>query len=302
MTTKVSLKNVSKKYVLVSQSSKQSFYALNNISFTVNEGEIIGIVGINGSGKSTLANILAKIIPASSGEVTIDGQPSMISISAGLNVTLTGKDNVYLKCLMMGLTNSQVNELYVKITEFADIGSFIDQPVKLYSSGMRARLGFAISVHIASDFLIVDEALSVGDQTFVEKCEKKIFEFKKMGKTIFFISHSSPQIKAICDRTLWIHYGKLEMFGDTKKVLIQYAKYIKWYRDLSDAEKSSHVDAMQNSRRVGSVIAVQKNELEVEEIARKKVEKRSTYFWIALTIVAIISCLIPLYYSTASAL
>ncbi|MCT2346727.1 teichoic acids export ABC transporter ATP-binding subunit TagH [Niallia taxi] len=252
MTKSVVVKNLTKRYKLYSNNKEkmmdiflpksygEPFYALRDVSFTAEKGDTIGFVGINGSGKSTLSNIIAGIVPETSGTVEIDGQASLIAVAAGLNNQLTGRENIELKCLMLGFSKEKIKALEPDIIEFAELGKFIDQPVKSYSSGMRSRLGFAISVHTDPDVLIIDEALSVGDKAFGEKCLEKMQEFKERGKTMFFVSHSIGQMKKFCEKAIWLEFGQVKMEGSIKDVIPAYEKFMDDYKKMSNKEKKQY--------------------------------------------------------------
>ena len=214
----------------------ENFYALKGLSFKVQEGDSIGLIGLNGSGKSSLANIIGGISKPTTGSITIKGFSSIVAISSGLNNQMTGMENIEYKGLMIGLTMKQIKELKEGIIEFAGIGEFIHQPVKTYSSGMKSRLGFAISVNINPDILVIDEALSVGDPTFTKRCLDKMNLFRENGKTIFFVSHNLSQIKNFCNKVIWLEYGIMKAFGKIEEVLPLYEKFLKKYNGMTQEE------------------------------------------------------------------
>ena len=215
----------------------EQIYALRNVSFEIPKGEVVGLIGLNGSGKSTLSNIIAGLSEPTSGQMYVNGNTSIIKISSGLNNNLTGMENIEMKGLMIGLKPSEIKELKDTIIDFAELGKFINQPVKTYSSGMKSRLGFAISVNINPDILVIDEALSVGDMSFSEKCMNKMTEIRNMGKTIFFVTHSIGQVKSFCTKALWLEYGILKAYGDVDEVTPMYERFSKNFNKMSSAER-----------------------------------------------------------------
>ena len=202
----------------------QEFYALKDISFSVKKGETFGIIGTNGSGKSTLLKILTGVVTPNSGDIKVNGKISaLMELGAGFNPKYTGMENIYLNGTTMGYTKAEMDKKVDAILEFADIGDFINQPVRSYSSGMFARLAFAVAINVEPEVLIVDEALSVGDVFFQNKCFKKFEELKKKGITILFVSHDMGSVKQMCSRVLWIERGVQQMCGDCVEVCNAYA-------------------------------------------------------------------------------
>ena len=203
------------------------FKALNNISFNVEEGEVLGIVGRNGSGKSTTLKIIAGVYRPTFGKLTVNGKVSaLIELGAGFHPDLTGRENIVINGLMLGLTRRQIREREQRIIEFAELGEFIDSPIKQYSSGMYMRLGFSIAGEVDPDILLIDEILSVGDQPFQEKSIKRIEDFRKLGKTIVFVSHSADSIRLLCTRALLLHEGELISDGAPNQILDRYSELL----------------------------------------------------------------------------
>ena len=202
-------------------------YALKNVSFDVKRGETVGIIGTNGSGKSTILKIITGVLSPTEGTVTADGRISaLLELGAGFNMEYTGVENIYLNGTMMGFSEKEIEERMDSILSFADIGEFVHQPVKTYSSGMFVRLAFAVAINIDPEILIVDEALSVGDVFFQAKCYHKFEEFRAQGKTILFVSHDLGSVARYCDRVILLNKGDKLAEGEPQKMVDLYKKLL----------------------------------------------------------------------------
>ncbi|MCQ2373173.1 MAG: ABC transporter ATP-binding protein [Phascolarctobacterium sp.] len=239
METVVSVKNVSMKFNLMEEKVDtfkeyivkllkgkllfNEFVALNDVSFDIEKGDIIGIVGFNGAGKSTMLKILAGVLEPSCGSVTVKGTIApLIEVGAGFDPELTARENIFLNGAILGHSRQFLQEHFEEIIDFAELHKFVNVPVKNFSSGMYARLGFAIATVVDADILIVDEVLSVGDYRFQEKCEKRIRDMINKGTTIIIVSHDIGMIERLCNKVLWLDCGVKKDFGETQKICDEY--------------------------------------------------------------------------------
>ncbi len=206
--------------------TKEDFWALKNVSFTVNKGEVLGIVGKNGAGKSTLLKILSQITPPTTGEIRIHGKVgSLLEVGTGFHPELSGRENIFLNGAILGMTRKEIARKFNQIVEFSGIEKFLDTPVKHYSSGMYVRLAFSVAAHMEPDILIIDEVLAVGDAEFQKKCLGKMGEVKeKEGRTILFVSHNTDAIRQLCTRCILLEKGGVAMIGETSAVLQRYTE------------------------------------------------------------------------------
>src|SRR5919106_302482 len=201
----------------------ETFTAVRDVSFTVPAGRTLGVIGRNGSGKSTLLKLVAGITKPSSGSVRVNGRVSaLIELGAGFHPEISGRENVYINGIMLGLTKREIHERFDEIVDFAELREFIDAPVKTYSSGMYMRLGFAVAIHVNPDVLLVDEVLAVGDEGFTHKCLDKFAEFRRRGKTILLVTHSLSLVERFCDEALWLDGGRAMAHGDPKRIVDAY--------------------------------------------------------------------------------
>lgn len=201
------------------------FWAVRDVSFTVEPGEMFGLIGRNGSGKSTLLKTLARIYAPDEGRIVLDGRvSSMLEVGSGFHPELSGRENIYLNGTILGLSRKQIAATFDEIVDFSGVEQFIDQPVKNYSSGMYVRLGFAVAVHTEPDILIVDEILAVGDGAFREKSRKKFIEFAGQGRTVVMVSHSLDEVREMCQRVAWLEGGRLRELGAVDDVTAAYER------------------------------------------------------------------------------
>ena len=206
---------------------ESSVVALKDVSFAVHKGEAFGVIGRNGSGKSTLLKIVSGILKPTSGFVTVNGRvAALIELGAGFHPEISGRENIYINGIMLGLSRREIDQRFDKIVEFSGIGEFLDQPVKTYSSGMYVRLGFAVAVHVDPEVLLIDEVLSVGDEEFSAKCIAKIQEMKYRGVTLLFVTHQLDQVRILCDRALWLDHGAPRAIGDPVRVVDAYLQEV----------------------------------------------------------------------------
>jgi ABC-type polysaccharide/polyol phosphate transport system ATPase subunit len=236
----IELRNAGKQYVLLKQKPylvwdifhrlsnahrhRERFWALQEISFSIQQGESVAFIGRNGAGKSTLLGMIAGAISPTTGTVKVDGRlGALLELGAGFHPDLTGRENIYLNASLLGLGRDEIEEEFRSILEFSELQDFIDVPLRNYSSGMQVRLGFSVAIHIDPDVLIMDEALAVGDQAFQDKCRKKIMGFKDAGKTLLFVSHSGAQVTDLCSRCIWLDHGRMKIDGPARDVVAAYA-------------------------------------------------------------------------------
>src|SRR2546427_3981636 len=237
MTTAIELSHVSKIYrryggkqfatlksallqrsILRELQPSETFPALTDVSFTVSKGSTYGVIGRNGSGKSTALKLVAGITKPTSGAVTVDGRISaLIELGAGFHPEISGRENVFINGIMLGLTKREIHARFDEIVDFAELREFIDAPVKTYSSGMYMRLGFAVAIHVDPDVLLVDEVLAVGDEGFTHKCLDKFAEFRRRGRTILLVTHSLGLVERFCDEAVWLDSGRLRGEGDPRR-------------------------------------------------------------------------------------
>lgn len=217
--------SLKEKLLFWKRNRKEVREVLKGINLNINKGEAVALIGVNGSGKSTLLKLMTKIIYPNKGKITTHGKlTSLLELGAGFHQDFSGRENIYFNASIFGLTKKEIDARLDQIIEFSELGQYIDNPVRTYSSGMFMRLAFAVALNVDAEILLVDEILSVGDQHFQEKCLNKMKELKNEGKTMVFVTHNLESARELCDRTVWLHRGVIKMDGDTNQVIDEYLK------------------------------------------------------------------------------
>lgn len=245
MTIAINFNNVTKRYPLyhhigsgikelifnprraLAMLSGRSYLAIENITFQIKKGESVALIGRNGAGKSTSLGLVAGVIKPSSGSVLVQGRvASMLELGGGFHPELTGRENIRLNATLLGLRRKEIKDRIGKIIEFSELGEFIDEPIRVYSSGMLAKLGFSVITQVDPDVLIIDEVLAVGDISFQRKCIESINKFKEKGVTILFVSHSMSDVAKVCDKVIWVEDHKVKMIGSSQEVIAEYREFM----------------------------------------------------------------------------
>lgn len=252
--------------------------ALEEVSFKVEQGTTFGIIGENGSGKSTLLKVVAGITKPTSGRVVVNGKvAALIELGAGFHPEITGKENVFINGIMLGLSKKEITEKFEEIVKFAELEDFIDAPVKTYSSGMYMRLGFSIAINVNPDILLIDEVLAVGDASFVPKCLDRIDDFRRRKKTILFVSHDLHTVEKICDRVIWLKEGKIQEMGEPKRVVDSYLQ------DVAEKQEEDFEKRQQDIERKQEWIEERrenrwgKRELEIKKVRLKSFDGKEKH-------------------------
>ncbi len=222
-------------------STRDELWAIDDVSFNVSPGEVVGIIGRNGAGKSTLLKLLSRITEPTSGEIYVNGRlSSLLEVGTGFHEEMTGKENIYLNGSILGMSHREIDAKMAGIVDFSGVGRFLDTPIKRYSSGMKLRLGFAVAAHLEPDVLLVDEVLAVGDAEFQKKCLSRMDEMHSGGRTVLFVTHNLTAVEQLCPRSIWIDQGKVRMDGPTRDVIHEYMSIFSCsfqeQLDLSDAK------------------------------------------------------------------
>ena len=217
--------SLKEKLLFWNRNRKETREVLKDINLTIKKGEAVALIGVNGSGKSTLLKLMTKIIYPNKGTIKTYGKlTSLLELGAGFHPDFSGRENIYFNASIFGLTKKEIDARLDKIIEFSELGSYIDNPVRTYSSGMYMRLAFSVAINVDAEILLIDEILSVGDQHFQEKCLNKMKELKSEGKTMVFVTHSLGSARELCDRAVWLHQGVVRMDGNTNEVIDEYVK------------------------------------------------------------------------------